>query len=70
MSATSDESGSGGDFLTKPFRKQELLNAVRQAVARDRAAAPAQQNLRAFVNDYEKPDTRRKKFMKLVDRGG
>jgi FixJ family two-component response regulator len=30
--------GGATEFLTKPFRQQELLDAIRQALERDRVA--------------------------------
>jgi FixJ family two-component response regulator len=36
------------EFLTKPFREQDLLDAIRSAIARDRAARLERQELSAL----------------------
>jgi FixJ family two-component response regulator len=57
------------EFLTKPFRKQELLNAVRQAVARDSAARTEHTELASIRQRYEKLTPREKEVMSLVAQG-
>jgi FixJ family two-component response regulator len=57
------------EFLTKPFRKRELLNAVRQAVARDSAARTEHTELASIRQRYEKLTPREKEVMSLVAQG-
>lgn len=41
------------EFLTKPFREQELLDAIRQAIERDRAARRDRQELTELRRRYD-----------------
>src|ERR1022692_1912167 len=43
------------EFLTKPFRDQDLLDAVRQAIDKDRAARAARAEKAVLRNRYESP---------------
>jgi FixJ family two-component response regulator len=57
------------EFLTKPFREQELLNAVRQAVARDSVAHLEHAERASIRQRYEKLTPREKEVMALVVQG-
>ena len=57
------------EFLTKPFREHELLNAVRQAVARDSVAHAEQAELESIRQRYEKLTPREKEVMEQVAQG-
>jgi FixJ family two-component response regulator len=57
------------EFLTKPFREQELLNAVRQAVERDSVARTARTGVASIRQRYEKLTPREKEVMRLVVQG-
>jgi FixJ family two-component response regulator len=41
------------EFLTKPFREQDLLDAIRQAIDRDRAARMERQELAELRRRYD-----------------
>jgi FixJ family two-component response regulator len=41
------------DFLTKPFREQELLDDIREAFRRDRAISEHRRHLAGLRKDYE-----------------
>src|SRR5207245_3135872 len=41
------------EFLTKPFQDQDLLNAIRQALDRDRVARQQQSNLAELRKRYD-----------------
>src|ERR1700694_5627783 len=41
------------EFLTKPFRQQDLLNAIRDAIDRDRAARTERQELAELRRRYD-----------------
>jgi len=57
------------EFLTKPFREQELLSAVRQAVARESVAHIEHTELASIRQRYEKLTPREKEVMALVAQG-
>lgn len=57
------------EFLTKPFREEELLNAVRQAVERDSVAHAEHTELASIRGRYEKLTPREKEVMALVVQG-
>jgi len=57
------------EFLTKPFRKDELLDAVRQALARDSVAHTERIEAASIRQRYEKLTPREKDVMALVARG-
>ena len=57
------------EFLTKPFREQELLDAVRQAVERDSVARTARIGVATIRQRYEKLTPREKEVMSLVVQG-
>ena len=57
------------EFLMKPFREHELLNAVRQAIERDRVARSDHIELAIIRQRYEKLTPREKEVMLLVVQG-
>ena len=57
------------DFLTKPFRDQQLLDAVQQALARDRAAQDQRAELTKVRRRYESLSPREHEVMTLVVTG-
>src|SRR5260370_22674793 len=57
------------DFLTKPFRDQDLLDAIHQALDRDRVARQQQSELAALRKHYESLTAREREVMGLVVRG-
>jgi FixJ family two-component response regulator len=57
------------EFLTKPFRKDELLDAVRQALARDSVAHTERIEAASIRQRYEKLTPREKEVMSLVVQG-
>jgi FixJ family two-component response regulator len=57
------------EFLTKPFREQELLDAVGQALARDRERRRLQSEIAGLSRRYEKLTPREREVMELVVAG-
>src|SRR5580698_7151615 len=57
------------EFLTKPFRDQDLLDAIQQAVERDRIAQEAHANLRGLQERYRSLTAREREVMTLVVSG-
>jgi FixJ family two-component response regulator len=57
------------EFLTKPFRGQELLDAVQDAIARDRARWAERDQMRDIVARHESLTPREKEVMDLVVSG-
>ena len=57
------------EFLTKPFRDQDLLDAVQQAVDRDRATRILQAQEAETRQRYESLSPREQEVMGLVVRG-
>jgi FixJ family two-component response regulator len=57
------------EFLTKPFQDQDLLDAVRQALDRDRVARQKQSNLAELRKRYEALTVREREVMGLVVSG-
>src|ERR1700723_960934 len=57
------------EFLTKPFRDQDLLEAIQQALDRDRARRRQQGLTGELRNRYESLTTREREVMKLVVSG-
>jgi FixJ family two-component response regulator len=57
------------EFLTKPFRGQELLDAIHEAIARDRAAWSKRTQLVEITARYESLTAREKEVMALVVQG-
>ena len=57
------------EFLTKPFRDQDLLDAIQQALQRDRAAREQQAEINALHERYEVLTAREQEVMTLVVSG-
>ena len=57
------------EFLTKPFEDQDLLNAIHQALDRDRATRHQQGNLAELRKCYEDLSEREREVMGLVASG-
>ena len=57
------------EFLTKPFTDRDLLDAIEQAIRRDRAARQQQTELRELRGRYESLTPREREVMELVVSG-
>jgi FixJ family two-component response regulator len=57
------------EFLTKPFRDQDLLDAINQALDRDRVARQRQAELAGLRKRYESLTAREREVMGLVVSG-
>jgi FixJ family two-component response regulator len=57
------------EFLTKPFRDQDLLDAIQQALQRDRAAREQQAEITALHERYKTLTAREQEVMPLVVSG-
>ena len=57
------------EFLTKPFRDQELLDAIQQALQRDRAAREQQTEVHELHGRYQALTQREREVMGLVVSG-
>jgi len=57
------------EFLTKPFRDQDLLDAIAQALDRDRAARARRAGLAELRERYEQLTPREREVMDLVVSG-
>jgi FixJ family two-component response regulator len=57
------------EFLTKPFRDQDLLDAVRQALDRDRQTRSRENEMAELRGRYASLTTREHEVMKYVVRG-
>ncbi len=57
------------DFLTKPFRPQDLLNSIHQALERDRAAREERVHMRQLRERYATLTPREREVMQLVVAG-
>jgi FixJ family two-component response regulator len=57
------------EFLTKPFRDQDLLDAVQQALERDRVAWHQRAALAALRQRYDRLTPREREVMRLVVAG-
>jgi FixJ family two-component response regulator len=57
------------EFLTKPFRDEDLLDAIQQALVGDRKALARRAELTQIRARYEKLTPREREVMKLVVRG-
>jgi FixJ family two-component response regulator len=57
------------EFLTKPFRDQELLDAIQQALARDLAWRHQQSETSELRKRYEELTSREREVMRLVVSG-
>jgi FixJ family two-component response regulator len=61
--------GGAIGFLTKPFREQELLGLIEQALAQDREALARRAELTELSTRYETLTPREREVMALVVRG-
>ena len=61
--------GGAMEFLTKPFRDQELLDAVDAGLARDRARRESDRALAALKERFETLSSREREIMILVTAG-
>jgi|ERR1700722_15733912 FixJ family two-component response regulator len=68
MSVKAMKSGAV-EFLTKPFRDQDLLDAIHQALDRDRAMRQQQSELTELQKRHESLTTREREVMGLVVSG-
>ena len=57
------------DFLTKPFRDQDMLDAVAQAIERDRKRRDSEKSLAELRGLFESLTTREREIMALVTAG-
>ena len=57
------------EFLTKPFRDQELLDAIHLALERDRVTRQQQSDVAELRKHYESLTTREREVMRLVISG-
>jgi FixJ family two-component response regulator len=57
------------EFLTKPFRGQELLDAIQEAIARDRVAWNERSQMAELRSRYDSLTPREKEVLKLVASG-
>jgi FixJ family two-component response regulator len=57
------------DFLTKPFRHQDMLDAVAQAIERDRKRRDSEKSLAELRGLFESLTTREREIMALVTAG-
>ena len=68
MSVRAMKSGAV-EFLTKPFRDQDLLDAIQQALQRDNATREQRAEIRELQERYRALTTREREVMKLVTSG-
>lgn len=68
MSVKAMKSGAV-DFLTKPFRDQDLLDAIQQALERDAAVRQQQNEIAELKERYEGLTVREREVMTLVASG-
>jgi FixJ family two-component response regulator len=57
------------DFLTKPFRQQDMLDAVAQAIERDRQRRDSEKLLAELAERFESLTPREREIMTLVTAG-
>jgi len=57
------------EFLTKPFRQQDLLDAVQRSLARDRIVREKQQETADLRQRYDTLSVREREVMRLVVSG-
>jgi len=57
------------EFLTKPFRSRSLLDAIRAAIDRDRAASNERSEIEALRRRYERLTPREREVLPLVAAG-
>jgi FixJ family two-component response regulator len=68
MSVRAMKAGAA-EFLTKPYRKKDLLDAIRAAIERDRAARKERLEAGALRERYEQLTPREREVMALVVAG-
>jgi FixJ family two-component response regulator len=68
MSVRAMKAGAA-EFLTKPFRDQDLLDAIHQAIERDRAAAPERREMDELRERFRSLTAREREVMTLVASG-
>ena len=61
--------GGAVDFLTKPFREQDMLDAVRAAIERDRKRREADKIVAELQNRFEALTPREREILALVSSG-
>jgi len=61
--------GGAVEFLTKPFRDQQILDAIQAAIEKDLAARSSQSQLAALRSRYELLTSREREVMALVVTG-
>ena len=61
--------GGAVEFLTKPFRDQELLDAVRIALERDRARREREKEVNAIQQRFDSLSPREQEVMSMVVSG-
>lgn len=57
------------DFLTKPFREEELLNAIRSALKLDAEKSESSSELKGYEERYESLSIREKQVLNFVLKG-
>ena len=68
MSVKAMKSGAV-EFLTKPFRNQDLLDAIQQAIQRDRASREQQAEIHELQRRHRELTAREREVMNLVVSG-
>jgi FixJ family two-component response regulator len=68
MSVKAMKSGAV-EFLTKPFRQQDLLDAVQRSLTRDRIIREKQRDIAGLLERYNTLSVREREVMNLVVRG-
>jgi FixJ family two-component response regulator len=68
MSVRAMKAGAS-DFLAKPFRDQDMLDAVAAAIRRDRQARDSERAVSSLRASYEQLTTREREVMALVTAG-
>ena len=61
--------GGAVEFLTKPFRDQQLLDAVQQALDRDRSDRAHRKELEALRRRYDSLTGREREVLRLILKG-
>jgi FixJ family two-component response regulator len=61
--------GGAIEFLTKPFRDQDLLDAIQVGLARDRARRASEKGLEALKERFETLSSREREVMVQVTQG-
>lgn len=57
------------EFLTKPFRDQDLIDAIQQALKRDKETRQQQTEIAQLKDRYEKLTAREREVMRLIVSG-